>query len=422
MSARTILYINATAELGGTDTDLFATVRALDKARFRPLVLLPGPGPFDDAYAALGVEVLHAPLPVINRAARPGPLLASLAASVGQIHRLIGARGVDLVYTNSLLVLSGGLAARLAGRPSLWHSGEFLDRPRLVGQALYALTGALAARIIVSSAAVRARFPAWARGRIDVVHNGIDLDRFQPAQDGAGVRRQLGIPADVPVVGFVGRFIPWKGAHQFLRMAARVRAAVPEAHFLLVGSRLPAYPNHEASLRATIHALGLEACTTLLADRLDIPDLLTAMDVFVHCSTRPEPFGIVIVEAMAAAKPVVAVRAGGVPEIIDRPDLGLLVPLGDVDAAAAAVIRLLRDRPLAEQLGRAARAHVTRHFDITAVTRRVEAIYEQVLATTGRAARERRRRPGVPTIAWTRRASEFPAQPPFGASLDRSSP
>jgi glycosyltransferase involved in cell wall biosynthesis len=250
-----------------------------------------------------------------------------------------------------------------------------------VGRALYSLTAALAARIIVSSAAVRARFPAWSRARIDVVHNGIDLERFHPGLDDAGVRRELGIPTSVPLVGFVGRFIPWKGGDHFLRMAARVRASVPEAHFLIVGSRLSAYADHEASLRATIRSLGLEACTTLLTDRLDIPALLGAMDVFVHCSMRPEPFGIVIVEAMAAAKPVVAVSAGGVPEIISGPDLGLLVPLGDVEASATAVIQLLRDRPHAEALGRAARAHVTRHFEIGAVTRRVEAVYELVLST-----------------------------------------
>jgi glycosyltransferase involved in cell wall biosynthesis len=380
VSACTILYINATAELGGTDTDLFATVRALDKTRFRPIIMLPGPGPFDNAYAAMGVEVVRTHLPVVNRAARPAPLLASLAASVAEIRRVIRARGVNLVYTNSLLVLSGGVAARLARCPALWHSGEFLDRPRLVGQALYSLTSALATRIIVSSAAVRARFPGWSRSRVDVVHNGVDLNRFHPGLDGAAVRCELGIPPETPIVGFVGRFIPWKGADHFVRVAARVRAAVPDAHFLIVGSRLAGYADHEANLRAAIHQLGLAQFTTVLTDRLDVPALMAAMDVFVHCSTRPEPFGIVIVEAMAAAKPVVAVRAGGVPEIISCPDLGLLVPLGDVAASADAVIELLRDRPRAQALGRAARVHVTEHFEIGAVTRRVEAIYDRALA------------------------------------------
>lgn len=382
MSARTILYLNATAELGGADTDLFATVRALDRTRFTPIVVLPGPGPFDEAYARLGVEVLHLPLPAVTRAARPRQLLRDTVPSVSRLHRLIRERGVDLVYTNSLLLLTGGIAARLAGRPALWHSGEFLDRPRLVGQALYWTTAALASRIIVSSAAVRARFPRWAQRKIDVVHNGIDLQRFHPDRDGTATRVALGIPCEAPVVGFVGRFIPWKGAELFVEMAAQVRRAVPGTHFLIVGSRLAAYPDYLPRLQARIDALGLAGCTTVLVDRRDIPDLLAAMDVFVHCSLRPEPFGIVIVEAMAAGKPVVAVGAGGVPEIIDRPEVGRLVPLGDRAATAAAVTELLRNPSDAEALGRAARDHVVGRFDIARVTARVESIYERALTAS----------------------------------------
>jgi glycosyltransferase involved in cell wall biosynthesis len=383
VSPYTILYINGTAELGGTDTDLFATVQALDKTRFTPIVLLPHRGPFDEAYAAMGVEVLHAPLPVINRAAHPAQLVARAARSVRGIYRLIHERGIDLVYTNSLLVLSGGIAARLAGRPTLWHSGEFLDRPRLVGEALYWITASLATRIIVSSAAVRQRFPAWSRHKVEVVHNGIDLSRFRPDLDGKGVRDRLGIPASVPVVGFVGRFIPWKGVDHFVRIAARVRDEVPDAHFLIVGSRLAGYGEYAESVRVLIDELGLASRTTVLEDRLDVPELLAAMDVFVHCSLRPEPFGIVLVEAMAAAKPVVAVNAGGVPEIITGPEVGELVPIGDADASARAVIRLLRDADRASALGRAARAHVQQGFEVHAVTRRAETIYTSVLPVAG---------------------------------------
>jgi glycosyltransferase involved in cell wall biosynthesis len=382
MSPRTILYLNATAELGGADTDLFATVSTLDRTRFTPIVVLPGPGPFDAAYARLGVEVLHLPLPAVTRAARPWHLLASTLPNVARLRRLIRERGVALVYTNSLLLLTGGLAARLAGRPALWHSGEFLDRPRLVGQALYWTTAALASRIIVSSVAVRARFPPWARPRIEVVHNGVDLERFHPARDGAATRAALGIPGEAPVVGFVGRLIPWKGAELFAEIAALVRQRVPEARFLLVGSRLAAYPDYLARVQARLRALGLAACTTVLVDRQDIPELLAAMDVFVHCSLRPEPFGIVIVEAMATGKPVVAAEAGGVPEIISRPGVGRLVPPGDAAAAAAAVTDLLRNPGAAAALGRAARAHVVSHFDLRHATKRVQAIYERLLTTS----------------------------------------
>jgi glycosyltransferase involved in cell wall biosynthesis len=249
----------------------------------------------------------------------------------------------------------------------------------LVGEALYWATAALATRIVVSSAAVRERFPAWARSKIDVVHNGVDLGRFRPDLDSSAIRRRLGIPTEVPLVGCVARFIPWKGVDQFVRIAARVREEVPDTHFLIVGSRLAGYEKYTAEVRALIARLELAGCTTVLENSLVVPDLMAAMDLFVHCSTRPEPYGIVIIEAMAAGKPVVAVNAGGVPEIINEPNVGVLVPMGQIEQSARAVIRLLLDPERASALGQAARAHAARHFDVQAVTRRVEAIYAAAL-------------------------------------------
>jgi glycosyltransferase involved in cell wall biosynthesis len=375
-----ILYINGTSELGGTDTDLFLTVRTLDRSQFTPIVVLPHRGPFDDAYAALGVEVIHLDLPVMKRSGGAARSMARLIPSIAELRALVRARKVDLVYTNSLVVLTGGIAARLSGIPTIWHSGELFDRPRLVGQALYALTGALATRIIVSSDAVRERFPAFAKPKVHVLRNGVDLERFASA-DGGPAREALGIPRNVPLVGFVGRFTPWKGADHFVRIAAAVRQEVPEAHFLVVGARLEGYPEYLGEVRALADQLGLSEHVTFAEDRLDVPELMAAMDVFVHSSLRPEPFGIVILEAMAAGRPVVAVNAGGVPEIVSRPDVGTLVPLGDVAASAAAVVRFLTDPNHARTVGQAAQAHVSEHFDSRAVTRRAERIYHEALGS-----------------------------------------
>jgi glycosyltransferase involved in cell wall biosynthesis len=273
----------------------------------------------------------------------------------------------------------------------------------LVGKALYWTTAMLATRIIVSSAAVRERFPPWARSKIEVVHNGVDLGRFRPDRDRTAIRQQFGIPAKVPLVGCVARFIPWKGVDQFVRIAARVRDEVPDAHFLIAGSRLAGYEQYTADVRALIAELGLAGCTTVLEDSLAVPELMAAMDVFVHCSTRPEPFGIVIVEAMATGKPVVAINAGGVPEIVSEPDVGVLVPIGEIEPSARAVIGLLLDPARANALGQAARAHVARHFDVQAVTRRVEAIYAtarpatSAAATVARASRSATTGPAPPT-------------------------
>lgn len=241
------------------------------------------------------------------------------------------------------------------------------------------MCGALANRIIVCSGPVRDRFPTWARHKVRVIHNACDLERFRPDRDGAAARAALGIPAEVPLVGFVGRFIPWKGVDIFLRAAATVRAEVPHAHFLVVGSRLAGYDAYVRLLHDLIERLGLAASVTVLEDRTDVPDLMAAVDVLVHCSIRPEPFGLVITEGMASGKPVVAADDGGLPEIISSPEVGVLAPPGDADAYARTVIQLLRDSARRRAIGHAAREHVERHFEVGTIVRQAEQVYLEAL-------------------------------------------
>ncbi len=382
-----ILYINATSELGGTDTDLLETVRVLDKDRFVATVVLPYPGPLDEEYRRLGVVVEYVKLSVMKRFFNLRQIVSFLWNFIPctlKLMELIRRNRIDLVYTNSLLILNGGIAAKLLRRPAIWHSGEIFTSPRPIGQLLYWVTSALADRIIVSSDAVRSMFPAAKRGKVITVRNGIDLRRFHHCRDGAGIRQQWGIPAESPVVGFIGRFIPWKGVDYFVRSCVEVSRVFPEARFLVVGSTLQGYERYVEEVRQVIRELGLVDKTVLAFNRKDIPDILAAIDVFVHASIRPEPFGIVIVEAMAAGKPVVATNDGGVPEIINSPDVGVLVPPRDVAAMAKAVIGLLRDRPTAIRMGRAVRQRVEEQFDSVTVTRRVETIYLDVLRERAR--------------------------------------
>jgi glycosyltransferase involved in cell wall biosynthesis len=373
-----VLCLNATAELGGTDTDLVTMIRALDRAAFEPVVVLPHPGPLDEAYRALDVEVRYLPLRLPGRHGRLTQQLRHLAAGTRGIARLaalIDRERIDLVYCNSLLALPGAPAARLAGRPCVVHSGELYDRPRPIAALLYHAAGALAERIIVSSETVRRRFPAWCRSRVHTIYNGIDLQRFRPDCSGAEVRRACGFAPDAPVAGFVGRLVPWKGPDRFLEACARVAQAYPPARFLLVGSTLAAYTGYAERLERSAAELGLSGRVAFRLNRTDVPQHLAAMDVFVHASVRPEPFGIVVIEAMAAGRPVIATAAGGVLEIIDHPDAGVLVPPGDVEAMAAAMLALLRDGSRRARLGETARRLALERYDIRMVIQRIEAIF-----------------------------------------------
>lgn len=386
-----ILCLNATAELGGTDTDLLTMIRAMDRAAFEPVVVLPQPGPLDEAYRALGVEVRYLSLRLPGRRSPLRQQLRRLVAGtrgMASLAALIDREQIDLVYCNSLLALPGALAARAAGRPCVVHSGELYDRPRLVADLLYHTAGALAARIIVSSETVRRRFPAWCRSRVHTIYNGIDLSRFRPDLSGARLRRECGFAPDAPVAGFVGRLVPWKGPDRFLQACARVAQACPQARFLLVGSMLAGYEDYAASLQHVAAAPDLRERVALRLNRTDVPAHLAAMDVFVHASVRPEPFGIVVIEAMAAGRPVIASAAGGVLEIIDRPEAGVLVPPGDVEGLAQAMLALLGDRARRARLGAVGRRLALERYDIRMVMPRIEAVLRA--ATGGPISRRQR--------------------------------
>ncbi len=175
---------------------------------------------------------------------------------------------------------------------------------------------------------------------------GADLDRFQgrPAQRDPGVRQRLGLPEDRTVVGMVGRLQRWKGMHVFAEALAEVRRTRPEVTGVIVGGGHDLEPDYEPFLRRRIGELGLGEDLRLVGKQDNVPEWMEAFDVFVHASER-EPFGIVVVEAMAMGKPVIATVPGGPQEILRDGVEGLLVPWSDGEAMSRAILRFL-DEPL----------------------------------------------------------------------------
>jgi glycosyltransferase involved in cell wall biosynthesis len=193
------------------------------------------------------------------------------------------------------------------------------------------------------------------RAPVDLVYPGADLNRFNPSRlaDPARMRTSLGLPEAV-TIGIVGRLQRWKGMHVFLDAMRRVVDEFPEVRGVIVGGDHPLEPEYPKELRAQCKRLGLGDAVRFAGPQADAENWMQAMDIVVHASDR-EPFGIVIVEAMALGKPVVAGDAGGPAEIIDVGRDGLLSPYGDVDALASHLIRLVADPELRQSLGAAAR-------------------------------------------------------------------
>ena len=209
---------------------------------------------------------------------------------------------------------------------------------------------------------------------IEVVYPPVDLSRFDPSQTGRIQLVDLGLPPTAPCFGIVGQLVEWKGHRVFLDAAQRVFLAMPHACALVVGEAPPDRRRYRAALEEQAVRLGIYDRVKFLGFRDDVADLLRLMDVVVHASIWAEPFGRVLVEAMAMKKPVVASMAGGPLEIVEDGKTGFLVPPGDAVRLAERILGLLAAPERARQMGDAGLKAAAR-FDVRFHMDRIHAIY-----------------------------------------------
>lgn len=365
-------------------------MRFLDRTCFDPAVLLPRPGPLDEHYRALGVRVFYRNLGIIKRSdsrVRQLLTLLGLPLVILDLGWFIRRNRFDLVYSNSLLTLAGGLAARLAGKKTIWRSGEFFTRPWWLRAGLYSLVALVGQRILSCSEAVRQVFPRWARHRVITLYPGVDPQRFNPHDPvtqalACRLRRELGLADSAPLIVFVGRVLPWKGVKEFVEACLRVGAE--EAHYLIVGASLPTYAAYLEEVRALVEQSGRAERFHFFLNRQDVPVLLAASDLLVHSSIKPEPFGMVIAEALMMGRAVIATDCGGVPEIFDFAEQppGVLVEPGDVPALAEAITNLLEQSCQCKEVGVTARRIALTRFNAEKLVKTQEQIYLELLSSS----------------------------------------
>lgn len=386
MSAPSVLFMDHAGVLGGAELYLLDVVRPLANAH----VALFEDGPFAQRLndAGVSVEVLPSASSFLQ-VQKSGTWHAALRALPGLIQLTMRmarrAQAYDVLFANSQKsLLVAGLAGAWARRPVIWNLHDMLTADHF--SALNRRVAILWAnrftdRVIVNSHATQDAF-SQSGGRAEktqVVYNGIDptpFDRTGP-DDLSSLRRELSLPDHVPLVGVFSRLAPWKGQHVLIEALD----ALPTVHALLVGDSLfRGDASYEQTLRHTAEEAGVSDRVHFLGFRDDIPHLMHLVDVVLHTSTAPEPFGRVIVEGMLAARPVIATRAGGAVEIVQEPDTGVLVPPGQPGALADAIQDLLDSPRKARAMGRTARHYARERFGVETMQRAVRAIIHDVHA------------------------------------------
>ena len=370
-----VLHVLSTLLPGGSELSVLRLAGALDPRRYRiSVAFLRGEPVLRRDFEAIGAEVA----PMGLRSHFDPFCLFRLRALV--------ARGRhDLVHTHmDAADFYGALAGRLGGARAVvstkhapdefrsrrtWKRYPFLLLERLA----YEMDDAV---IVVSQGLASFLEETERLPRRKMVIIGHGVDGAAPLVPRAEARANLGLPALDPLLGSVGRLSREKGHAFLLRALPAISAAFPRAGCVLAGDG----PSRR-DLEEEAQRLGMADRVVFLGHRGDVPVILSALDLFVQPSLY-EGFGMSLLEAMAARLPIVATRVGGIPEVVDDQEAGLLVPPADPGALARAVIALLSDRGRARRLGESAARLVSERHSIASVAARVDALYRRVLGSS----------------------------------------
>ncbi|MEW6274267.1 MAG: glycosyltransferase family 4 protein [Bacillota bacterium] len=373
-----IMYLIRPAA-GGMKNHFLSLLNRLNQDLFEIIVACPN-GPLAEQIRNAGFRVVALPI--------TGELsLLNDWKIICRLRKILQSEGITILHAHSAKAgFVGRAAACLARTPVIFmtvHNSIFYEdwpywKKFLLTAAEHTLSKTTDLIITVSEALRQELISREGvnPGKIVTIHNGIESVPTRSAREHRHILRQLGLPPLGQVVGTVARLVPQKGISCFLKAAAMLVKDY-RVNFLIVGDGpLRRQLEHEAV------ALGLENRVVFTGERDDVPVILSALDIFVLPSLT-EGFPLAILEALAAGRPVIATRVGGIPEIIADNHTGLLIKPGDPAELALAVAGLLTDRERTLSLARAGQLYVKEKFSAEQMVRRVEEEYLKILRAKG---------------------------------------
>ena len=385
-----VLFIDHTAQLGGGEVALLRLTQAFDRSRVAPHVLLFSDGPLHAKLeqAQVPVELFKLNTQLVDmrkdasgvRALLKPNRLGAVLSSIGRLARLLRTKRFDVVHTNSLKAdLIGGFAARLAHIPLIWHIRDRIEPdylPKNTVRFIRLLARSLPTFIVANSCATLQTLHLPKQKPTDVIYSGIPDDWVLPPYPLPPLREK-----SCARIGLMGRIARWKGQHIFLAAAEKVQQSYPQTQFEIIGSALFGDQPYFEELQGELARRNLGERVVFRGFQEDTKAVVSGLDILVHASIIPEPLGQVVLEGMALGRAVVATAGGGVLEVMVPNQTGLLVPMGDANAMAEAIMRLLSDPSLAQAMGEQARRHVQEHFTVSAMAERATAIYQRITQT-----------------------------------------
>jgi len=373
-----ILFISHLGDWGGAQSCLHLLLKGLDKSKFEAIAVLPKDGELNVKLQALGIKTYILELQWwLFRLEEFRQ--SSLPHRVTALVDLIKAEQVDLVVTNTSVIVEGALAAQICRVPHLWYVHEILStdqvlRPFLCLLDLWALIDNLSEKVVVVSQAVARDIKKfYDSSKLEILYTGLDIDQLEQAETKPKMEK-FGVAAHIPVITFVGFLSQRKGVLTLVDAIPLVLKQFPTAKFAIAG------PDAEAAVefKQRLQTYEITENVLMLGFRSDARELIASSDLLVLPSVS-DPLPVVVLEAMALGVPVVATRSGGSEEMIIDGETGILVPIQDPEALAIAINNLLSQPSKLIEMGGRSQQRTIESFSYTGYIQRFEQIFTEIV-------------------------------------------
>jgi len=380
-----ILFICHDPTLGGAQQSLLLLLQNLNREKYTAVVSVPD-GPMVGRINELGWPTVESkwslwiPYKQAYRSTYFARFPIKLPLRVLSVIRIIKRYKIDIVHTNSIVSLEGALAAKLTNKLHIWHIREILDKnsflkPPFNTYLVHKIVSRFSDKVIAISEGVKRHLlSGCAEGKIAVVYNAVDLTRFcRVSNPTSRLRQEFGVEEGVSMIGVIGPVTETKGHMDVVDSALILKEQYPNCKFIIVGSI-----DNELKIQEKIRSLDLDSMFIFTGRRDDVPEIMNEVDLLVLAS-HVEAFGRVIIEAMAAGRPVVATNVGGIPEVVVNGKTGYLVPPRKPTALSEAIISILCNPDLKEMFGKCGRERAEKLFAAQIYTQNIENIYVELM-------------------------------------------
>ena len=380
---------------GGVEQSLFTLCKYLDKERFELIVAVPEDGPLTETLSGMGIKTLITPLewwtPIwfFFGERHYYKFLAGLKQRVDNLVKIINENDINVVHTSTLPVIDGAIAAKISGRPHIWHlHGRFNGSASssfgtyFPIDVIYRIVDQLSWQIVAVSQIVKDFLSSYITpSKIKLIYNGIDIDKFNGKRSlSKSLIEEFPTLKNKVLVGLVGRIARVKGIEDYVEAAIEVLKLRDDVGFLIVG------PEEDKTLgqkvRKRVDSLHLADKIIFTGYRKDIPGLLQEIDLVV-CSSLKEGFPYSCLEAMAASKALVATKCGGPNELVVDGEMGYLVDVGKADKLARAILKAVENPEAMKLMGEKGRQRIEEFFEAQIYAQHFENLYNNAVKESG---------------------------------------